>query len=427
MANESGRIPTADPLLGWQEALDAGLVGLSREPLNCEVPPDLLNADVTPTRLFFRRNHFGIPQLDESAWRLEIGGLVQRSLRLSLAELKQLGSESIVAVLECAGNGRNLYIPSAQGERWGLGAVGNAKWTGVPLADVLHAAGVLHEAVEVVFRGADQGIANGSGETIAFERSLTVHDAMHSGALLAFAMNDERLPTRHGYPVRLLVPGKYAVASVKWLTSIAVSDRPFDGFFQAEHYVFEWLRDGKIVRQPVAEPQVRALITAPATGDHLPQRAFKVRGVAWSGRAPVTQVAVGVAGDDWQPARLVDTPNPASWQRWEKLVEVARPGEATIRACATDHAGRTQPVQPEWNRLGYGGNFIHEIAVRVELAPATINGVCQAPFKRSASSDVFISVSPGRTDRQTATLAAREYERSRNWTRGPFLANGNLG
>lgn len=365
MGSRSGPIPIADPQLGWQEAIEAGLVGLSREPLNCEVPPDLLDADVTPTRMFFRRNHFGIPQLDETAWRLEVGGLVRRPLRLRLAELKKLGSVSIVTVLECAGNGRNLYSPSVQGEQWGLGAVGNAKWTGVPLADVLNAAGVRREAIDVVFRGADQGIPNGAEETIAFERSLSVEDAMHSGALLAFAMNDEPLPARHGFPVRLLVPGKYAVASVKWLTSIVVSSERFEGFFQAEHYVFEWVRDGKVVRQPVAEPQVRALITAPATGDQLTQRAVTVHGVAWSGRAQVTHVEVSVAGNGWQPATFVGTPDAASWQRWEKLVQLARPGEVTIRARATDSAGRTQPVQPEWNRRGYGGNFIHAVTVRV--------------------------------------------------------------
>lgn len=365
MASGSDLIPIADPLLGWQEAIQAGLVGLSREPLNCEVPPELLDADVTPTSQFFRRNHFGIPQLDGEAWRLEVGGLVRRPLRLSLAELRELRPVSIEAILECAGNGRNLYSPPAEGEQWGLGAVGNAKWTGVPLADVLDAAGMLREAIDVVFRGADRGIANGSKETIAFERSLSVTRAMHSGALLAFAMNDEPLPARHGYPVRLIVPGRYAVASVKWLTNIAVSGKPFDGFFQAEHYVFEWPRDGDVMRQPVAEPQVRALITAPATGSQLPQGVFKVRGVAWSGKAPVTQVLVSVAGGEWQPATLVGTPDPASWQRWELPVQLTRPGEAAIRARATDGTGRTQPVRPEWNRLGYGGNFIHEVIVRI--------------------------------------------------------------
>jgi DMSO/TMAO reductase YedYZ molybdopterin-dependent catalytic subunit len=365
IASGSDLIATADALRQWQEAMQAGLVGLSREPLNCEVPPELLDADVTPTSQFFRRNHFGIPQLDESNWRLQVGGLVRRPLCLSLADLMELRHVSVEAVLECAGNGRNLFSPPAEGEQWGLGAVGNARWTGVPLSDVLDAAGVLREAVDVIFRGADRGIANGSTETIAFERSLSVAEATHSPALLVFAMNDEPLPARHGYPVRLLVPGSYAVASVKWLTNIVVSGKPFDGLFQAHHYVFEWPRDGSVMREPVAEPQVRALITAPASGSQLPEGAVKVRGVAWSGKAPVTQVLVSVGGDEWQPATLVGTPDPASWQRWELPIRVTRPGNVAIRARAIDGAGRTQPVRPEWNRLGYGGNFIHEVIVRV--------------------------------------------------------------
>jgi DMSO/TMAO reductase YedYZ molybdopterin-dependent catalytic subunit len=356
----------ADPARGFQEALQAGLIGLSQEPLNCEVPLRLLDDDVTPTSRFFRRNHFPIPDIDATDWRLRIGGLVRRHVSYSLDELKSVGSVSVTAVLECAGNGRNLYAPAVEGEQWSLGAVGNAKWTGVPLADVLETAGVLPGAVEVVFRGADRGAVNDSRQPIAFERSLQVADLRLAGALLAFAMNDEPLLPRHGYPVRLIVPGDYAVASVKWLTDVTLTDEPFDGFFQAQHYVFEWPRDGTVVRQPVSDLRVRALITAPASGDRLPDNAFTVRGLAWSGAAPVTQVMVSVAEGQWRPARLVGQPGPHSWQRWELRVQPATSGEVIIRARATDRAGRTQPVQPEWNRLGYGGNFIHEVTVRLQ-------------------------------------------------------------
>ncbi len=356
---------TADPVAAWRDALRAGLVVRSREPLNCEVPPELLDGDVTPVSRFFRRNHFGIPELDAGAWRLEIGGMVRHPLSLSLDELKRFGSVSTEAVLECAGNGRSLYVPAVEGEQWGLGAVGNAKWTGVRLADVLDAAGVQRGAVEVVFRGADRGTVSDSPETIPFERSLSLADARYSGALLVFAMNDEPLPARHGHPVRLVVPGKYAVASVKWLTDITVTSKPFAGFFQAEHYVLEWLRDGEIVRQPVAEPRVRALITGPGTGEQLRHGALTVRGIAWSGAAPVTRVMVSVAGGQWQPARLAGKPDRHSWQRWELPVQAAGPGEVTIRARAIDGVGRSQPVQPEWNRLGYGGNFIHEVSIQL--------------------------------------------------------------
>jgi DMSO/TMAO reductase YedYZ molybdopterin-dependent catalytic subunit len=355
----------ADPAHEWQEALRAGLVGHTKEPLNCEVPPELLDGELTPTSRFFRRNHFAIPELDLSGWQLEVGGLVRHPMSLGSDELRRFGPESMVAVLECAGNGRSLYKPATGGEKWGLGAVGNARWTGVRLADVLAAAGIQRGAVEVVFEGADRGTVSGSPETVAFERSLSVADAESSGALLAFAMNDEPLPVRHGYPVRLVVPGKYAVASVKWLTRITVTGQPFEGFFQAEHYVFEWPRGGTVVRQPVAEPGVRALITEPADGSQLSPGPFTIRGIAWSGAGPVTRVMVDLAADRWQPARLAATSSPHSWQYWELPVRSATRGELTIRARATDGSGRTQPVQPEWNRMGYGGNFIHEVSARV--------------------------------------------------------------
>ncbi len=365
VASKAGFIRTTDPARDWREALLAGLVGRTKEPLNCEVPLELLDGELTPTNRFFRRNHFAIPELDPSGWRLEVGGLVGHPMSLGLDELRRFGTDSMVAVLECAGNGRGLYRPATGGEEWGLGAAGNARWTGVRLADVLAAAGIQRGAVEVVFEGADRGTLSGSPEIVAFERSLSVADAKYSGALLAYAMNDEPLPVRHGYPVRLVVPGKYAVASVKWLTSITVTGQPFEGFFQAEHYMFEWPRGGAVVRQPVAEPGVRALITEPADGSQLSPGTFTIRGIAWSGAGPVTRVMVDLADDRWQPARLAGTPGQHSWQRWELPVRSASPGELTIRARATDVAGRTQPVQPEWNRLGYGGNFIHEVSVRV--------------------------------------------------------------
>jgi DMSO/TMAO reductase YedYZ molybdopterin-dependent catalytic subunit len=355
----------ADPVRCWREALRAGLVGLSSEPLNCETPPALLGGEVTPTSRFFRRNHFAIPEIDGADWRLDIGGLVRRRLCLDLEELKKFGAVSQLAVLECAGNGRRLFNPPTDGDQWGLGAVGNAKWTGVRLADVLDRAGLQRGAAEVVFRGADRGQAPGSQETIAFERSMSVADARYGGALLVFAMNDEPLPVRHGYPIRLVVPGRYAVASVKWLTDITVTDRPFDGFFQAEHYVFQWQRGAAVVREPVAQPQVRALVTEPGDGDELRHSSFIVRGVAWSGAAPVVRVMVSCNGGPWQPARTAQLADRHSWQQWAFAVPSTAPGQMTIRARATDGVGRTQPAEPEWNRLGYGGNFVHEVTIRL--------------------------------------------------------------
>jgi DMSO/TMAO reductase YedYZ molybdopterin-dependent catalytic subunit len=369
MASTDDLIFVADPDHLWVEALHAGLVGLSRLPLNCETPPPLLGGDVTPTGRFFRRNHFPIPDLDAGSWRLEVGGLVRRQLTLGLDDLKQLGSESLTAVLECAGNGRTLFSPPTTGECWGLGAVGNARWTGVLLADVLELAGIEAGAREVVFRGADQGAVEGSTEVIAFERSLDISAARQSGALLAFAMNDKPLSARHGHPVRLVVPGQYAVASVKWLAGITVTDQPFDGFFQAVHYVYEWRRDGAEVREPVGVQRVRAMITEPATGDEVAHGAVTVRGVAWSGAARVARVEVSLDDGAWRAAALTGEPGPHGWQQWELRTGTREGGRAEaagklrIRARATDRCGRTQSGQPEWNRLGYGGNFIHEVCV----------------------------------------------------------------
>ena len=249
--------------------------------------------------------------------------------------------------------------------QWGFGAVGTAEWTGPLLADVLARAGVEPDASEVVFGGADRGMVDGLPHAVRIERSLPVRDAMESGAMLAYAMNGQPLPARHGYPLRLVVPGWYAVASVKWLTDIRVVAEPFRGFFQDTHYVYEWDRGGIRVREPISLTQVRAVITRPATGQELARGTMTVRGVAWSGAAPITRVDVSVADGSWQKARLIGMPAANGWQQWELLASGLRPGETRIRARASDLAGQVQPEQPEWNALGYAANFIHEVQVRL--------------------------------------------------------------
>jgi DMSO/TMAO reductase YedYZ molybdopterin-dependent catalytic subunit len=356
-------VPTADPEQERLVAAQAGLVVHGAEPLNCETPPADLGREVTPTARFYRRNHFPIPVLHDAAWRLDIGGMVHRSLRLSLHQLTQLPAETMVVTLECAGNGRAMFEPPTPGVQWGPGAVSTAEWTGPRLADVLERAGIQPGAREVIFSGADRGTVDGSPQPIRFERSLSVADALASDALLAYAMNGQPLSARHGYPLRLVVPGWYAVASVKWLSDIRVVAEPFSGFFQAEHYVYEWDRGGTAVAEPVRLQQVRALITRPASGQELSCGGLIIRGVAWSGAAPIVRVEVSVDAGRWQKARLVGEPAAYGWQQWEFLASGLQPGEASIRARATDLAGRVQPERPEHNRLGYAANFIHEVRV----------------------------------------------------------------
>jgi DMSO/TMAO reductase YedYZ molybdopterin-dependent catalytic subunit len=275
-------------------------------------------------------------------------------------------AQSLVATLECAGNGRSTFDPRAPGEQWRFGAASTAEWTGVPLVEILDRAGPTPDAHDVVFRGADAGMVDGSTAPVRFERSLSVEDARTSGALVAYAMNGEALPLEHGRPVRLVVPSWYAVASVKWLTNIDVIGEPFEAFFQTDRYVYEWERDGGVVREPVRLQQVRALITEPTDGATVAAGNLVVRGVAWSGAAATERVDVAVGSDEWQPARLLGERRRHSWQWWELLTRREARGACTIRARATDLAGRTQPERPAWNRLGYGGNAIQMVTVTIE-------------------------------------------------------------
>jgi DMSO/TMAO reductase YedYZ molybdopterin-dependent catalytic subunit len=344
---------------------EPGLIVHSAEPLNCETPISALTGGtVMPNAHFYVRNHFAVPAIDGPQWRLRVGGLVRRPLRLSLRDLVNLPARVETVTLECAGNGRSLLTPNVGGEQWGLGAVSTAEWTGVPLAELLDRAGVKSSAREVVFRGADGASAEKSGYASRFERSLTLDEVRQCEVLLAYAMNGEPLPVQHGYPVRVIVPGWYGVAAVKWLTEIEVIGDSFSGHFQTEKYVYEWERDGRIEREPVRLQRVRALITQPGADEVVQIGPIAVRGLAWSGVAPIARVEVSVNGEAWQPAQVLDAGSRHSWQRWELIVRIDRRGRNSVRARAIDQAGRTQPEQPEWNRQGYGNNTVHEVSVR---------------------------------------------------------------
>lgn len=362
----SALVPAVDPEEACQQAIDAGLVVHRAHPLNSETSiPALVGSVVMPNAHFYVRNHFQIPRLDPETFRLSVCGLVDRPLSLSLRDLRNMPAQTVVVTLECAGNGRTLFDPPIEGEKWNLGAVSTAEWTGVPLVEVLDRAGVRAEARDVLFRGADGGVVDERPEPVHFERSLAVGDARNGEVLLAYAMNGESLPIQHGCPLRLIVPDWYAVASVKWLTEMELIGRPFSGHYQTEKYRYEWERDGRVVREPVTLQRVRALITEPAPDQEVPRGALAVRGVAWSGAAPVARVDVSVNGGAWQEARLIGERKRHSWHWWELMMRVEQPGTLTLRARATDLAGREQPEVAEWNRLGYGNNAIQEVPVQI--------------------------------------------------------------
>jgi len=198
-------------------------------PENSETPIRALQSWVSPNRLFFVRNHFDVPEIDAGEWSLRVGGCVKRELELDFARIQQLPTRSVFATMECAGNGRSFLETPDHCVAWGAGAVGHAEWTEPALKSVLDQAGLTKDALEVVLTGTDSVAAADHPETISFARSLPLSKALHEDTLLATAMNGEPLEPAHGYPLRLIVPGWHEVASVKWLTRIQVSDKPFHG------------------------------------------------------------------------------------------------------------------------------------------------------------------------------------------------------
>jgi DMSO/TMAO reductase YedYZ molybdopterin-dependent catalytic subunit len=358
--------PALDPEEACQQAIEDGLVVHRAHPLNGEISiPALIGGVVMPSAKFYIRNHFQIPKFDLTSWRLSVRGLVERPLSLTWRDLANMPSQAKVVTLECAGNGRSTLEPRVSGEQWNFGAVSTAEWTGVPLVEVLDRAGVKASGRYIVFRGADSGTVDGHGETIRFERSLSLDDARGSEALLAYAMNGEALPLQHGFPLRMIVPSWYAVASVKWLTEIEVVDRPFEGHYQTNAYYFERAVDGEVDREPLSLQRVRSLITEPAADAQVDRGELAIRGVAWSGAAPIDSVEVKLNDGPWQEARMLGGRTRHSWQWWELITSVECPGTCVIRARASDTNGRIQPELPEWNRLGYCNNAVHKVKIAV--------------------------------------------------------------
>jgi DMSO/TMAO reductase YedYZ molybdopterin-dependent catalytic subunit len=358
--------PTLDPEEICQQAIDAGMVVHRAHPLNAETSlAALVGGVVMPNARFYMRNNFRMPDLDGASFRLSIGGLVERAQSFSVRDLQNMRSKTQVVTLECAGNGRAMFDRPTDGEKWGHGAVSTAEWTGVPLSELLDRAGARGGAKEVLFRGSDGGPVDGHAEPMRFERSLSLDDARDSDVLLAYAMNGEPLPVEHGFPLRLIVPRWYAVASVKWLNEIELIDRAFTGHYQGDKYRYQWERDGQVVSEPVTLQRVRALITEPSPQADVSAGELAIRGVAWSGAAPIARVEVSVNGGDWREARLVSERHRNSWQWWELITRVETSERLSLRARATDLAGRTQPDRAEWNRLGYGNNAIQEVPIRV--------------------------------------------------------------
>ena len=333
--------------------------------LNAETSLAALRAERTPSRGFFVRSHFPAPALTESTWQLSVGGEVERTRKWTLSELRELPRTRLVATLECAGNSRQRLSSIAEGElRWGDRAVGTAVWEGVPLSVLLEDARPRPGARQIVFTGADRG--NSTAVTRRFSRSLSM-DTTDRGSdiLLATEMNGEPLPLDHGWPVRLIVPGWYGMAWVKWLSTIRVRKEAFQGYYQATRYVYAYHEDGKRLTKPVTRIRVKSLITSPLPGEHLELgRSHIISGKAWSGSGPVTRVEVDV-GSGWTPADLRPGDGSYDWSSWSFEWAPSLRGPANLRVRATDAEGEIQPDEPFLNEFQYGTNAVHCVDVVV--------------------------------------------------------------
>lgn len=349
------------------EVTRAALDMIKPAPFNAQAPPEALVGDLTPTDLHYVRSNFALPAHDG---RLEIGGAVGNPKTLTLEDLRALPAHDQAVTLECAGNGRLEMRPLPTGEPWGDYAVSTARWTGALLHDVLALVEPAAEGVDVRFSGADHGsyhlqaiLPDSDQDDLTFVRALPLSEAADptSAILIAYEMNGEPLRPDHGAPFRLITPHWYAVASVKWLKRIDVLTEPFEGEFQTGHYIYQW---ADRPHERVTLMRVRARITDPAPDAVLPLGPYTVRGKAWSGTGPITQVDVSLTGEgDWYPAQLEDPKGPYQWQDWSFVWDSNDVGRHTLRARATDAAGNVQPDIPIWNRLGYGNNAIELLSV----------------------------------------------------------------
>ena len=334
---------------------------------NHGMPLEALRYPVTPAGLHYLLIHYDIPHLDPIAWRLEIDGHVERPLTLTLDDLRARPAVTQAVTLECAGNGRALMEPRPLSQPWLLEAVGNAEWTGTPLAPLLEESGVRDGAVEVSFAGLDRGIEAGAEQ--AYERSLLLDEARRDEILLAYDMNGAPLLPQHGAPLRLIVPGWYGMTHVKWLGRVRVLDEPFTGHQNANAYRWRSAEDDP--GEPLSRMLPRSLMVPPGIPSFperersLPAGPTTLEGRAWSGSGPIARVEVSVDGGvTWSDARLEQEQGEFAWRGWTFAWD-AEPGMHELRCRATDSTGETQPDEAEWNTGGYSNNAVQRLTVEV--------------------------------------------------------------
>jgi sulfite oxidase len=359
---------TALPRAGIEIPGEDGMIVRSLRFVDLETPVEYFNSWLTPAPHFFVRNHMQEPaELNAAAWRLDVGGEVERPITLTLAELHKLPTHSVVNTLECAGNGRGLHRPQVPGIQWGRGAVGTARFSGPRLRDVLWRARVKPSGKHVMFRGLDDV----PGKVPPFIRSIPLEKALDSETLVATHMNGAPLTKHHGFPARALVPGWLGAASCKWLTEIKVLESEFAGNFMNPGYRLpnQPVNPGDVVKpedtHPVTSLNVKSVIAGPGDGSTVKPGTVVIHGAAWAGEADIVKVEISTdGGTTWTAAGLGADKAHYAWRLWSYHWK-ARAGDYTILSRATDTQGRVQPPSAAWNPSGYLYNAVDQVAIHV--------------------------------------------------------------
>src|SRR5260221_3734311 len=357
----------------------------SVRPEDLEMPLDGFNSWITPIERFCVRCHMSKPSVDLAAWRLSVQGEVSSPLSLTMDELKKLPPAEVVGVLECAGNGRGFYQPTITGMQWSRGGVGNARWRGVRLGDVLKKAGLKPSTKHVLFNGADTP----PGTLPDFMRTVRLKKALDPDTILAFEMNGEPLPVAHGFPLRLIVPGWAGDSWSKWVTNIQALDKEYDGFWMktAYRYPVRPVAPGSAVDpvdlKPLEGIRPKSVIAGPADGAGVGNGPVRIHGVAWAGESPVARVDVSTdGGRTWRPAPLGRDKARYAWRLWEITWTPPSPGAYVLMARATDAAGATQPLVADWDPSVYLWNVLHHVRVQagVESPAPALQQIAIPPF-----------------------------------------------
>jgi len=347
---------------------------LTDRPPNLETPLRYFKEDYTPNDVFFVRWHLsGIPtSVDTNEFRLRVTGHVKKELSLSLNDLRtKFKPTSLVALAECAGNARSFFDPRVPGGQWKNGAMGNARWTGVKVKDILDAAGVKPGAFDVAFNGMDEPPLSSVPD---FVKSLRFAHAMDGEVMIAYEMNGEPLPLLNGFPLKLVVPGWYATYWIGMLNEIKVYADTFKGYWMQKAYrVPKNTKNGNEKpdslakeTEPINKLDIRSIFVSPEPNTVVStNKKCEIEGLAFDAGDSIVKIEVSTDGKTWKAARLAPVIGKYSWRRWKYEWTPSAAGKYILHVKATNAIGETQP-EHQWNRSGYMRNEIETLELKAE-------------------------------------------------------------